>query len=120
MIWEAILPIGIISVIGMTLVQLVKTISDNRIRRRLIDSGNVGEDARYLFTQDKQLPETISSIKWGFVLVGVGFAVIIGQFFPSYTSDEITAGLIFLMAGAGFLLYYHVSKRILARQGESN
>ena len=98
-----------------TLLALIKVISDNKIRRRLIEKDLVNENLQYLYAQQAgyKLP---SSLKWGFVLVGIGLAFIIGLFMPSSINDEVTIASMFILAGLGFLLYYYVSKNYLVNE----
>ena len=97
------------SVFLFALVAIVKIVSDNKIRRRLIEKELVNENLKYLYAQqaDYRLP---SSLKWGFVLVGIGLAFIIGLFMPTQLRTDVTVACMFLLAGLGFLLYYMVTK----------
>ncbi len=104
------------SVFLFTLVAIVKIVSDNKIRRRLIEKDLVNENLQYLYAQQTEyrLP---SSLKWGFVLVGIGLAFIIGLFMPKSINDEVTIACMFIFAGFGFLLYYFVTKNYEAKVG---
>lgn len=90
---------------------IVKFISDNKIRRQLIDKGIVDENIKYLYTYEVQ---PLSSIKWGVVLIGIGLALLIGQIFHYEISEEVTIGLMFLFAGIGFVIYYFMAKKKLS------
>ncbi len=91
-------------------VALVKIISDNRLRRHMIEKGNLDENIKYLYQQN-QAPQPLSSIKWGLVLIGIGLALFLNQLFPYTISDEGTVGLMFLLAGIGFLVYYFIARK---------
>jgi hypothetical protein len=90
-------------------VAIVKIISDNRVKKMLIERGKVDENIKFLY-QTPYWSTPLSSLKWGFVLVGIGLAFLLGQLFPYSVSDEAVIGLMFLFAGVGFLLYYFMAK----------
>lgn len=90
---------------------IIKVISDNRLRQRLIEKGMVDEKSKYLFLNNRQV-YNLSSLKWGLVLVGLGLALFAGQLFPYRNIEEITVGAMFLFAGLGFLVYYFIAKKI--------
>jgi len=90
---------------------IVKVISDNKIRHRLIEKGEIDEKIKYLFA-DKIQPKNLSSLKWGLVLTGIGLALFIGQLFHYAISEEMTIGGMFMFAGLGFIIYYIITKRM--------
>ena len=101
------------SVFLFALVAIIKIVSDNKVRRRLIEKELINENLKYLYAQqtNHRLP---SSLKWGFVLVGIGLAFILGLIMPGQIQDEVTIASMFILAGLGFLLYYYVSKKYAA------
>lgn len=105
--FEFLIPISIFIVFAF----VVKTISDNNVRRLLVEKGSVNEDLKYLFMNmgDLSLP---ASLKWGIVLVAVGLAVIVGQFLPG-DEEVVTAATMFIFAGVGLLLYYGIAKNMI-------
>ncbi len=105
---EFIIPIGVLMVIGW----VIKVLSDNRLRGRLIDKGVLDENAKFLFMNQTE-PSNLSSLKWGLVLLGLGLALFIGQLFPSSITNDMTVGGMFIFAGLGFLVYYFVARRII-------
>ncbi len=90
---------------------IVKIISDNRIRRLAIEKGIVNEDIKFLY-YDRFEGKVPSSLKWGFVLIGIGLAVFIGQLVPYDMTEEITIGGMFFLAGVGLIVYYFIANRI--------
>ncbi len=103
-------------VIFFSLVAIVKIISDNRLRRILIERGKLDENIKFIFQNRAEL-NPLSSVKWGLVLIGIGLALLLGQLFPYTFADEAILGLMFLFAGIGFLVYYALMKKQLAEQG---
>lgn len=90
---------------------VVKIISDNKIRKLAIEKGMVSEDMKFLYS-DQYEGKVPASLKWGFVLIGIGLALFIGQMAPSAITEEITVGGMFFFAGVGLVIYYFVANRI--------
>jgi hypothetical protein len=103
---EIFIPISLFLVIGY----IIKVISDNRVRHRLIEKGQVDESIKNAFSENSEL-KNLQSLKWGMVLIGLGLALFIGQFMPHYMQEEITVGGMFLFAGIALLIYYSVARR---------
>jgi len=106
----------IIAVIFLSLVTFTKILADNRTRNKLIERGKLDENVKYLYSGSDY--QVASSLKWGFVLIGIGAAFIIGQLVPEHISEEITIGSIFLLAGIGLVIYYWVAKQMVKKQRE--
>jgi len=112
---EEFVPMVVVAIIFGSLVMVIKILSDNRIRKNLIESGQVDEKAKYLYLKsEKQAPDPLSTVKWGMVMIGIGAALLIGQFIDQFIqygdAEGITIGLMFLFAGIAFLLYYKMKK----------
>lgn len=111
---EEITPIFILGVIGYFILELVKVVSENRLRHKLIDKGLVDDKARLLL-ESRPLTQFDMSLKWGIVLIGVGLAFLfafgIQRWIPSGVREEITAGAVFFMAGLGMIIYYFIARR---------
>ncbi|UCF78036.1 MAG: hypothetical protein JSW03_07935 [Candidatus Eiseniibacteriota bacterium] len=91
---------------------IVKTLSDNKIKRRLIEKGVVDDKLASLLDERPEL-RVLSVLKWAFVLIGIGLAVIAGRLAPDYYSREYMMGFMFLFAGIGLVLYYAIARRVL-------
>ena len=118
-------PMVVVTVIFGTLVLIIKILSDNRIRKSLIESGQLDEKAKYLFLRAERRPvDSLSSVKWGMVLVGIGLALLIGQFVNQYMyfgdAEGLTFGMMFLFAGIAFLIYYNLKKKAGDKSDETN
>ena len=94
---------------------LIKIISDNRVRHKLIDKGLVDEKVKYLFSENLTL-QPLSSIKWGLVLIGIGLALFIGNL--SDLHEELIFGLMFIFAGVGFFVYYFLANQEMKKLKE--
>ncbi len=98
---------------------LLKIVTDTFTRHKLINKGLIDEKVKYLFTQ-QQAAQPLSSMKWGMVLVAIGLALLLKQFWPGYVADETMFGLMFLFGGIGFLIYYTIADKKLRREAREN
>jgi len=99
------------AVVFFSVVAIVKIISDNTIRRRLIDKGLVDEKIKFLYNGSSRT-KALSNLKWGIVLIGIGAAAIIAQISREDWVDRGGAiGLMFIFGGIGYLTYYFLMSR---------
>jgi hypothetical protein len=110
-------PIFITGIVFLSITFVIKLISDNRIRNKLIESGKIDEQVKYLYMQGSKERSPLNSLKWGLVLVALGLALFVGQVLPYEMADEGTIGTMFLFAGIAFLIYYFIYKK---EQSEEN
>ena len=87
---------------------IVKVVSDNKIRQKLIEKGLVDENIKHLFPS-KPKDQISASLKWGMVLIAVGLAVFVGQMAPSDLVEEVTIGCMLVFGGLALVLYYVIS-----------
>jgi len=110
---EDIVPVLVLAVIGYFILEVVKAVSENRIRTKLIDKGLVDEKIKLLF-QPQLLNNSASALKWGLVMIGVGLAFMITfaihGWVPAEIRGEITAGAVFSMAGLAMIIYYAIAR----------
>ena len=89
---------------------VIKTISDNVLKRKAIEKAELNEHIKYLFSGGEGLERApLSSVKWGLVLIGLGAAIFVGRMFPYDMYDSVTVGLMMLFAGLGFVIYYFLA-----------
>lgn len=101
---EFLIPIASFAMI----VLIVKYITDNRTRQKLIDKGMVDEKIKYLFVRGQEEP--MSSLKWGLVLIAIGVALTLNVMFPAIAEGPASIGVMFLFAGIAFIVYYMIVK----------
>ncbi len=98
---------------------LFRIITDTMTRHKLINAGLVDEKVKYLFTRQHQ-SQSLTNIKWGMILVGIGLALLIKQLLPYYVADETMFGLMFLFAGIAYLVYYVIADKRTRRNSEGS
>jgi hypothetical protein len=110
---EDMTPVLVLAVIGYFVLELVKAVSENRIRAKLIDKGLVDEKIKLLFGPHLR-NDSAQSLKWGLVMIAVGlafmFAFAIHSWVPADIRGEITAGAVFSMAGLAMIIYYAIAR----------
>jgi hypothetical protein len=104
--FDFLIPISVFVVIAY----IVKVISDNRVRSRLIEKGALDENVKHLYW-GKRSSSHQTSLKWGLVCIGVGLGLFIGQLFPHRVNDEMSIGFMFALAGVGLMIFYFIAKR---------
>lgn len=97
---------------------IVKMLSDNRTRRKLIEKGLVDEKVKYLF-MDKPKEYVSSSLKWGMVLIAIGLAVFMGQMVPKELVEEVTIGAMFVFGGIALVIYYAIASKKINEQDKT-
>lgn len=97
---------------------IVKLVYDYKLRRLALEKGLVDQNLKFPF-EDRFEGGVPGALKWGFVLVGIGLAIVIGRMFPDDMVEQVTVGCIFLFAGLGLVLYYFVANRLLAEKKEA-
>lgn len=107
---EEIVPIFITGIVFFSFVAIIKILSDNRLRNRLVDKGIVDENVKYLF-QPKQVTQPLASIKWGMILVAIGLALLVIQILPHNFEEEGALGLVLVLAGIALFIYYYIANR---------
>jgi len=98
---------------------IVKVVSDNKIRQKLIEKGLVDENIKHLFPS-KPKDQISASLKWGMVLIAVGLAVFVGQMAPSDLVEEVTIGCMLVFGGLALVIYYVIASKKLNKSGQEN
>jgi hypothetical protein len=98
---------------------VIKLLSENKTRLKLIEKGLVDENIKYLFP-DKPKDYVGSSLKWGMVLIAVGLAVFAGQMVPRDLVEEVTIGCMLVFGGLALVIYYVIASKKLNKSKEEN
>lgn len=109
---DFLIPILITGIVFFSFVAIIKILSDNRLRNRLVDKGIVDENIKYLF-QPKQTPQPLAAVKWGMILVAIGLALLLVQALPDTFEEEGAFGMVLLLAGVALFIYYFIANRKL-------
>ncbi len=93
------------AVVFGTMVLITKFIVDYFTRKRLIDKGLVDEKVKFLYN-GSSYSRALNNLKWGMVLIGIGIAALAGNFAPQTFDETGTLGLMFVLGGLAFIIYY--------------
>lgn len=99
---EILVPLGFFAAI----VWIVKIISDNRIRRKVLDQRVSDELAEAILKKDASKPSALGALKWGLIVLGLGGALVLIEMFSIDVDEPLAYGLMFLAAGGGLVVYY--------------
>lgn len=86
---------------------IVKTISDNRTRRRALQNGNIKDSIKYLWEKSYAL-KPIQNIKWAIIFAGIGIVILLSHAFA--LTEAIAVGLSCLVAAGAFGYVYYLTK----------
>jgi len=107
----------IVGIVFFSIVTVVKLLVDSSTRRRMLETGALDDRMKRLLMNQAEL-STLSNLKWGMILIGIGLAALASEVWPYYLSDEGALGLVFLFAGLGFLIYYPIAQHRLKKLEE--
>ncbi len=88
----------------------IKIWLDYRIRRLLVEKGQVDEKVKFLYHKSADTP-VAGSLKWGMVLVAIGLAVFLAPMMAS-DHEEYTLGLMALFGGIALVAYHVLALRM--------
>jgi uncharacterized membrane protein len=109
----------IVGIVFFSVVTIVKIVVDSSTRRRMLETGTLDDRTKRLMMSQAEL-STLSNLKWGMILIGIGLAALLSQLMPYSFSDEGAIGLVFLFAGLGFLIYYPIAQKRLKEIEQRN
>lgn len=103
-------PVGILTVIFWGLTTIIKTFKEAKIKGRMIELGHLEPEKQWILQKSATIADTYSNLKYGILLVcvGIGFMAIRNLDIENDTSTIF--GLVSILAGAGFLLYFALMK----------
>ncbi|NBB74388.1 MAG: hypothetical protein GVY35_11995 [Bacteroidetes bacterium] len=91
------------------IVWIVKIVSDNRIRRKVLDQRVSDELAEAILKKDTSRPSALGALKWGLIVIGLGGALVLLEMFSVDVDEPLAYGLMFLAAGGGLVAYYLIA-----------
>ena len=89
------------------IVWIVKIISDNKIRKRALENGNLNQSLKYLW-QQSYANKPLQNIKWAIIFIGIGTVILISHFFV--LAEAVAIGLTTIVVATALLIYYKMEK----------
>ncbi len=99
------IPIILVTSFLYCIAYITRVISDNRIRRELINANATEEIVQKLFIEKRE-DITGDNLKWGIVLVSLGLSLTVIQVTDLSEYDPVTYGLVLIFGGVGLLAYH--------------
>lgn len=96
-------PVALFVLIGW----IVKTISDNKIRKRALENGNLNESIKYLW-EKSYANKPLQNIKWMLIFGGIGIVIIVAHLLV--ISEAVAIGLSCIVVAFSLLLYHILEK----------
>jgi len=100
---EFLVPIAMFVLIGW----VVKTVSDNKIKKQALQSGNTAESLKHLW-EKYYTNKPSQDIKFTVMFMGIGTVLLTTHILC--LSEIVTVGLVTIVIGAAYLIHYIVNK----------
>ncbi|RPH92339.1 MAG: hypothetical protein EHM72_17555 [Calditrichaeota bacterium] len=109
--------IFIVAIVFGSIVFVIKNLSDNRLRRYLVQQGQVNENLQYLY-RDRLAYSVPTALKWGMVLLAIGLAVMVGEIVGGFArlDEPVVFALMFIFGGAALIAYYFIATRMAKKE----
>lgn len=118
---EGLAILSVIGIISLGIVTIIKTITDYKLKRRLIEKAEVNEGFSTALEESmKSISPRVEqnrypTLKWGLVFLSVGAGLITLHFMDYNMNSTLPFGIISASAALGFLVYYFVVKQDLKK-----
>ena len=88
-----------------TMAFIAKILSDNRLRRRVLES-RVSKDFVQALFAGHTSHDRWQALKWGFVVMALGFGMVLVDMLALDWERPLTYGLLLILMASALLLYY--------------
>ncbi|SDS93209.1 hypothetical protein SAMN05216490_2120 [Mucilaginibacter mallensis] len=100
----------VVAIIVITIAWVIISWYNFRLKKRIIESGPVNEEALG-FLKNLSPTSNTESLKWGCIIFAGGLGLVILQFIPYAEYSALPYGLEAMFIAAGFLTYYYLVNR---------
>ncbi len=107
---ELLTPVGVLATIAAGIGYIMKTLTDYRLKKKLIEKDLINQDAAQLF-QD-QTDGRYASLKWGLIVLFGGLGLIILHSIDYYRDSPLPFGIFAVSISLGFLVYFAIVRRM--------
>ena len=94
---------------------IIKSITNYRLRKRMIDAGLVDEKHMELLKESSK-ESYYSSLKWGLIFFFAGVALILVNSLDLYYDSTAAYGIVISSASVGFLIYFAFMRREMKKE----
>jgi hypothetical protein len=119
---EGLAILSVIGIIALGIVTIIRTITDYKLKRRLIDKAEVNEGFSAALEESmKSIAPRVEqnrypTLKWGLVFLSVGVGLIALHFLNPGMNSPLPFGIISASAALGFLIYYFIIRQDLQKR----
>lgn len=103
---EILVPLGFFAMIAY----IVKLISDNRLRRKVLNSAASEGMAEALLDRQWAEPRTRSALKWGLILFALGLGVLFVDILAIGFESPLAYAILLLATGGALLGFYGIER----------
>lgn len=103
-------PVAILGTFSFGLFIVIKTLTDYFLRKRMIDKGVMGDEAKELLR--KQREGKYSSLKWGLIILSGGIGLILLELIEFSPNSPLPFGILATSVSIGFLSYFLLVQRL--------
>ena len=107
---ELLLPIGVLGTIAAGIGYFLKTVTNYRLKKKLIEKDLVNSEAVDLFKD--QTDNRYSSLKWGLIVFFGGVGLIMMHSLEYYRDSPLPFGILAVSISFGFLVYFYLAGKI--------
>ena len=104
------IPIAVTYIVFWGIISILRIIRESRIKARMVELGHLEPDKQWITQKSANVADTYSNLKYGIVLVSVGTGLVIVNDLNLDHNAAIIFGLLAIVAGLGFLLYFAIMK----------
>jgi len=101
---DFIVPIAFFVLVGW----IIKVISDNKIRRKALENGNLNETIKHLW-EKSYAHKPLQNIKYAIIFCGIGVISLVAHIFVLH--ETVVIGLICIVIAIALVAYYILEKR---------
>jgi len=114
-IFDVLLPLIVLGIICGSIITLYRISTDTRLKKKLIEKGVEPKFVRSILLRPRK-NSGLEPLKWGMVMIGAGIALGMGAIIPN---DQLTAALMLVFGGMGFVFYYQISLKNTEKDKDS-
>lgn len=104
------IPIAVTYIVFWGTVTIMRIDKESRIKSRMIELGHLEPEKQWITQKSINVADTYSNLKYGIVLVSVGIGLVIVNDLDLDHNAPIIFGLLAIVAGLGFLIYFAIMK----------
>jgi len=103
-------PIGTTYLLFWGIVAIMRVAKESSIKARMVELGHLEPEKQWILQKSANTPDAYSNLKFGILLISVGSGLIAVRNLDLEYDSPTILGLLALLAGAGFLVYFLIMK----------